>query len=109
VSCGDPHETDCGEVLAEVFLYLDGEMTTARTDRIRHHLDECSPCLRKYGVEQEVRALVARCCGNDVAPEQLRRKVLGRLREAVVVESSTVVAGDTVVETTTVTEYRRLD
>jgi mycothiol system anti-sigma-R factor len=103
VSCGDPHETDCGEVLAEVFLYLDGEMTADRTDRIRHHLDECSPCLRKYGVEQEVRALVARCCGNDVAPEQLRSKVLGRLREAVVVETTTIV------ETTTVVEVRPAD
>lgn len=95
MSCGEPHETDCGEVIAEVFLYLDGEMTGPRTDRIRQHLDECSPCLRKYGVEQEVRALVARCCGNDVAPDQLRHKVLGRLREAVVLET-------TVVETTTV-------
>jgi mycothiol system anti-sigma-R factor len=91
VSCGDPHETDCGEVLAEVFLFLDGEMTDARTDRIRHHLDECSPCLRKYGVEREVRALVARCCGNDVAPDQLRDKIRGRIREAVVIETTTVV------------------
>ena len=55
MSCGDPHETDCGEVLAEVFLYLDGEMTTDRRDRIRIHLDECSPCLRKYGIEDEVK------------------------------------------------------
>ena len=23
MSCGDPHETDCREVLAEVYLYLD--------------------------------------------------------------------------------------
>ena len=29
MSCGDPHETDCGEVLDEVYLYLDGEMTDA--------------------------------------------------------------------------------
>ncbi len=100
MSCGEPHETDCGEVLAEVFLYLDGEMTPARTERIRHHLDECSPCLRKYGVEQEVRDLVARKCGGDVAPQQLRAKVLGRLHEAVVLETSV---------TTTVVEVRRLD
>jgi mycothiol system anti-sigma-R factor len=96
VSCGDPHETDCGEVLAEVFLYLDGEMTPARQEHIRVHLDECSPCLRKYGIEQEVRALVARCCGGDRAPEALRAKVLGRLQEVVV-------------ESTTIVEYRRRD
>ncbi|HVD28073.1 MAG TPA: mycothiol system anti-sigma-R factor [Mycobacteriales bacterium] len=78
-------------MLAEVFLYLDGEMTTDRRDRIRIHLDECSPCLRKYGIEQEVRALVARCCGGDRAPETLRDKVRGRLREAVVIETTTVV------------------
>jgi mycothiol system anti-sigma-R factor len=84
VSCGQPHRTDCGEVLAEVFLYLDGEITRERHDLIREHLDECSPCLRKYGIEQEVRALVARTCGGDRAPEALRAKVLGRLREVVV-------------------------
>jgi mycothiol system anti-sigma-R factor len=89
VSYGGPHETDCGEVLAEVFLYLDGEMTGERHDLIRNHLDECSPCLRKYGLEQEVRALVARSCGGDRAPEALRAKVLGRLRE-VVVETTVV-------------------
>jgi len=89
VSCGDPHDTDCSEVLAEVFLYLDGEMTTDRRDTIRRHLDECSPCLRKFGIEREVRALVARCCGNEVAPETLRAKVLQTLR-TVVVETTTV-------------------
>jgi mycothiol system anti-sigma-R factor len=84
VTGDDPHETDCGEVLTDVFLYLDGEMTAAGHDRIRQHLDECSPCLRKYGIEQEVRALVARSCGGDVAPTQLRTKVMLKLREVVV-------------------------
>jgi mycothiol system anti-sigma-R factor len=87
MSCGEPHETDCGEVLADVFLYLDGEMTSERRDRIRTHLDECSPCLRKFGIEREVRALVARCCGNEIAPETLRERVVLRLRE-VVLETS---------------------
>lgn len=81
MSCGEPHETDCGEVLADVFLYLDGEVNTERRDRIRLHLDECSPCLRKFGIEREVRALVARCCGNDTAPDALRQRVVLRLRE----------------------------
>ena len=89
MSCGQPHQTDCGEVLAEVFLYLDGEITPARHDLIREHLDECSPCLRKYGIEREVRALVARSCGGDRAPQALRAKVLTRLRE-VVVETTAV-------------------
>jgi mycothiol system anti-sigma-R factor len=89
VSCGEPHDTDCGEVLSDVFLYLDGEMTSERRDRIREHLDECSPCLRKFGIEREVRALVARSCGNEIAPEALRQRVVLRLRE-VVLETSQI-------------------
>ena len=89
MSCGEPHDTDCGEVIADVFLYLDGEMTGPGHDRIRQHLDDCAPCLRKYGIEREVRALVARKCGGDVAPEQLRDKVLLKLRE-VTVETTVV-------------------
>ena len=84
MSCGQPHQTDCGEVLAEVFLYLDGEITPARHDLIREHLDECSPCLRKYGIEQEVKALVARCCGAELAPAGLRERLRAKLTEFVV-------------------------
>jgi len=50
MSCGDPHETDCAEVLGEVYLYLDLECGDERRVVIREHLDECSPCLREYGI-----------------------------------------------------------
>ncbi len=83
MSCGDPHETDCREVLAEVYLYLDLECGDDRRELIRNHLDECSPCLREYGIEQEVKALVARCCGDEVAPTQLRERLRVRLAELV--------------------------
>jgi mycothiol system anti-sigma-R factor len=79
MSCGNPHETDCREVIEKVYLYLDGEMEDADTIDIRVHLDECSPCLRQYGVEQEIKALVARKCGCETAPQELRLKVLARL------------------------------
>ncbi len=84
MSCGDPHETDCREVLQEVYLYLDRECDTERRDKIRDHLDECSPCLREYGLEQEIKALVARCCSQDVAPAGLRQRLRLRLRQIVI-------------------------
>jgi mycothiol system anti-sigma-R factor len=83
VSCGDPHETDCREVLAEVYLYLDLECSDGRRLLIRDHLDECSPCLREYGIEQEVKALVARCCGAETAPLELKQRLRLRLAELV--------------------------
>jgi len=83
VSCGEPHETDCRDVLAEVYLYLDLECSDERRDLIRTHLDECSPCLREYGIEQEVKALVARCCGDERAPTELRDRLRVRLSELV--------------------------
>lgn len=78
MSCGNPHDMDCGIVLAEVYLYLDGEMGDDELFQIRSHLEECGPCLRRFGIEQEVKALVARCC-SDPAPEGLRDRVLIRL------------------------------
>ena len=75
---GERHETDCHEVLAEVYLYLDLECADERRAVIRHHLDECSPCLREYGIEREVKAMVARCCssppnGTCAMPRTMRR------------------------------------
>ncbi len=81
MSCGEPHETDCRDVLAEVYLYLDLECDETRRDVIRTHLDECSPCLREYGIEQEVKALVARCCGAETAPPALVQRLRVRLTE----------------------------
>jgi len=92
MSCGEPHETDCREVLAEVYFYLDLESSDERRDLIRHHLDECSPCLREYGIEQEVKALVARCCGNDRAPAELRDRLRMKIA-ALVVDVPTREAG----------------
>jgi mycothiol system anti-sigma-R factor len=80
MSCGTPHATDCREVLHAVYLYLDGEIDIEQRRLIREHLDECAPCLRQFGVEQEVKVLVARHCGGDRAPDSLRISVLERLR-----------------------------
>jgi mycothiol system anti-sigma-R factor len=83
MSCGDPHETDCREVLTEVYLYLDLECTDGRRENIARHLHECAPCLREYGIEQEVKQLVGRCCGAETAPAELRERLRRKLAELV--------------------------
>jgi len=99
VSCGGPHEVDCAEVLAEVWLYLDAETDGQSREKIAEHLDECGPCLREFGIEQEVKALVARCCGGEVAPDSLRKRLITTIREAVVSDDGTrIVYEETTIE-----------
>ncbi|HEX8509204.1 MAG TPA: mycothiol system anti-sigma-R factor [Propionibacteriaceae bacterium] len=73
---------DCEHVLERVYEFIDHELDTASGDTIRQHLSECEPCLDKFDVEQAVKDLVARRCGGDTAPSQLRNKVLARLAVA---------------------------
>jgi mycothiol system anti-sigma-R factor len=76
---GEEHGTDCGVVLSEVYLYLDLECSEDRRALIQKHLDDCSHCLREYGIEHEVKALVARCCGDETAPVELRDRLRVKL------------------------------
>ena len=79
----EDHKTDCGVVISEVYLYLDLECSDERRNLIQKHLDDCSDCLREYGIEHEVKALVARCCGDEVAPVELRQRLRAKLSELV--------------------------
>jgi mycothiol system anti-sigma-R factor len=76
-----PGNIDCDDVLKDLYLYLDDESDVEVRNRIRQHLDACSPCLKQYGLEQDVRSLVARCCGGDRAPETLHVRIQMRLTE----------------------------
>jgi mycothiol system anti-sigma-R factor len=81
MSCGNPHETDCSTVLERIYEYIDHEMADDDCESVKQHLDECSPCLAEYGLDQAVKALVHRSCGCDTAPEQLRDKILSKIRQ----------------------------
>jgi mycothiol system anti-sigma-R factor len=101
VSCGEPHETDCDEVLAEVWLLLDRECGEERDAQLRRHLQECGPCLARYGLEEKVKTLLARTCGGDRAPDELHQKLRERIRATVLEQASVSVertASGTVVE-----------
>ncbi|TAK70786.1 MAG: mycothiol system anti-sigma-R factor [Actinomycetota bacterium] len=80
MSCGHHHDIDCAQILALVTGYLDDELDTGACADIRQHLEECGPCLRELGIEQEVKALIARSCSCGPAPLELRAQVVARLR-----------------------------
>jgi mycothiol system anti-sigma-R factor len=74
MSCGGHHDVDCAEILARMVFFVDHELAAADLDQIQRHLDECAPCLTEATVEQTVKALVARSCG-DQAPAHLRERI----------------------------------
>ncbi|WP_448609913.1 mycothiol system anti-sigma-R factor [Geodermatophilus sp. URMC 60] len=73
---GEPISVDsCEDVLSHVFEFLDHETEPARREVIAEHLEDCSPCLRQFGIEQEFKALVRRRCGGDTPPPGLRDRI----------------------------------
>ncbi|BBH64626.1 hypothetical protein ACTI_13110 [Actinoplanes sp. OR16] len=75
----DDNETDCSLVLSEVYLYLDLECSEERRQLIQKHLDTCTGCLKEFGIETDVKALVGRCCGDERAPNELRDRLRQKL------------------------------
>lgn len=78
-----PVSHDCGsgcdDVMADVWRFLDDELDPERRAAVQRHLDECSPCLEEAGIDSKLKALLARKCGGDRAPDDLRARIAGRL------------------------------
>ena len=71
-SSGPLEINSCDDVLVHVFEFLDHETDDARRAVIAEHLEDCSSCLREFGIEAEFKALVRRRCGGDAPPAGLR-------------------------------------
>jgi mycothiol system anti-sigma-R factor len=86
------HEiTSCDDVLSHVFEFLDHETDDSRRAVIAEHLEDCSPCLRQFGIEQEFKALVRRRCGGDPTPLGLRDRIKMQLTTVAFQEDGTQV------------------
>jgi mycothiol system anti-sigma-R factor len=88
---GDTHDHDhgdrgdddagCEEALVALYSFLDGELTESKRIEIRHHLDDCSPCLEVFDFEAELRMVIRERCREKV-PESLRSRIADRLAAA---------------------------
>jgi mycothiol system anti-sigma-R factor len=91
MSCGNHHDTDCSEVLAEVWLFLDHECDEKRRALLAQHLDECAPCLSEYGIDEKLKRLLASKCGGEHAPAELKNRLRQQIRVAVLEQAEITV------------------
>jgi mycothiol system anti-sigma-R factor len=79
----DQHELkpQCQDALHELYVFLDGELTAEKREHIRHHLDDCNPCLEHYDFEAELRIVISTKCKESV-PQSLKDKILRALDDA---------------------------
>ena len=72
-------DESCADFLERIIYFLDNELDEADCGDVRHHLEECGPCLAMYDLERTVKQVVARSC-TEHAPDQLRERVITRIR-----------------------------
>jgi mycothiol system anti-sigma-R factor len=71
---------DCADCLERLYTYLDRELAPAEVTQVRAHLDDCGGCEESFVLEQRFLARVRDCCQEDVAPTELRTRIVARLR-----------------------------
>ena len=99
---GEPIEIhSCDDVLSHVFEFLDHETDDSRRALIAEHLEDCSSCLRQFGIEAEFKALVRRRCGGDVPPPGLKERIKLQLTTVSFEEDGTQITVERVVSDTT--------
>lgn len=82
----DPRtKAECAELIAEVWTLLDGECTAENRRKLQQHLDECPPCLRLFGIEEQFKALIATKCSGEKAPEGLRERLRLEIRRTTII------------------------
>jgi mycothiol system anti-sigma-R factor len=65
---------DCEHTIRQVYVYLDGEMTTYRRWQISRHLERCPPCKDGFDFELELRRVLKIRC-RDQVPEELKQRI----------------------------------
>ena len=80
MSTHDHTSEECADFLERIVYLIDNELDEADCTVVRAHLEECGPCLAKYDLQRTVKSVVARSC-TEVAPDDLRQRVLFKIRE----------------------------
>lgn len=70
----------CREVIAKLYLCMDGELPEPELSNLRAHIDKCEECIERYGLEKEFKELIrARC--TESAPPALVEKIRAAIQQ----------------------------
>ena len=72
---------NCREVLEEIYLILDGELSPERCEELKGHLERCTECFGRHETERLFKDLIRRRCGESAPPQ-----LVTRIRFAIEVE-----------------------
>lgn len=72
---------DCRELIENLYLLLDDELSEDRCAQLKAHLNRCHDCSCRYGLEREFKELVQRKCGEQ-APADLLERIRTKLESA---------------------------
>lgn len=82
--CSEADEkVKCEEALADIYLLLDKECSAERDAALRKHIEDCPPCLEEYGIDEHIKQLLARKCGGEHAPDDLKSRLRASIRQTV--------------------------
>ncbi len=71
---------DCDDCLEKLYTFLDTELSETDIVAVRSHLDGCDDCEGNYVFEETFLSRLKDCVTSDVAPVELRQRVILKLR-----------------------------
>jgi len=73
---------DCRSAMQQLWDYVDGELTAERMKAVERHLDECADCHPHADFAERFLAALHRTRDERSCPQDVRAKVMARLRDA---------------------------
>jgi mycothiol system anti-sigma-R factor len=74
-------QTNCGQVLAQLYLYIDGELERPTIAGIEAHLQRCVPCHLRTDFESHLKSFVGDSCRDEPAPVELLQRIRALLED----------------------------
>jgi mycothiol system anti-sigma-R factor len=71
---------DCNDCVERLYAFLDTELSEADIKAVPSHLDGCDDCDENFVFEARFLDQLKECCTSEVAPADLRQRVILKLR-----------------------------